>query len=126
MLATLREPPPRGSVQSYVLQALIIRKDQIEYMKTRALVQALVNKEAADGALKEYSDAQMPYLPKIKKDDRSRHIGKLMEEVGRGAFSISPVMQKRVKSKMKTKVVQRSEERLSQDRRLHKKIGGLA
>ena len=93
-------------------------------MKTRAIIQALVNKDAADGALKEYRDQQLPYLPKVQQDDRSRHIKKLMEEVGRGSMSITPVIQKRVKSKMNTKVVQRSEERVEQSNRIAKKIGG--
>jgi len=125
LLATLREPPPRGSVQSYVLQALLIRKDQIEFLKVRALIQATVNKEAADKALSEYRDAQLPYLPKVQKDDRSMHIKKLMEEVGRGEMSITPVMQKRVKSKMRHKVVQRDEARNAQANRIAKKVGGL-
>lgn len=125
LLATLREPPPRGSIQSYVLQALLIRKDQIEYLKVRAIVQATVNKEAADKALSEFRDAQLPYLPKVQKDDRSMHIKKLMEEVGRGEMSITPVMQKRVKSKMRHKVVQRDETRVAQANRIAKKVGGI-
>lgn len=129
MLATLRRPPPRGSAQSYVLQALLLRKDQIEYMRTRAIVQALVNKDAADDALKSYSEAQMPYLVGIKRTDRSQHISKLMSEVSRGPMAVSPVMQKQVKSKLKHRVVAREqvsqEEQLASTRRITKKIGGF-
>lgn len=99
--------------------------DQVEFLKVRAMVQATVNKEAADKALADYRDAQMPYLPKVQKNDRSVHIQKLMEEVGRGQMSITPVMQKRVKSKMKHKVIQRDEERVAQANRVAKKVGGL-
>lgn len=130
MLATLRRLPPRGSAQSYVLQALLLRKDQIEYSRTRALVQAIVNKDAADEALKSYSEAQMPYLVRIKRDDRNQHIKRLMAEVARGAMSITPVMQKQVKSKLKTRVVERDqvskEEQLQTARRISKKVGGYA
>lgn len=83
------------------------------------------NKEMIDSALKEYRDVQMPYLQRVQGDDRSRHIKKLMEEVARGPIGITPVMQKRVSSKLKTRVVQRSEEeRVESSRRLSKKLGG--
>lgn len=115
-------------MQAYVLQALLIRKDQIEYSRTRVIVQAMVtkaNQEAVDAALKDYRDAQMPYLRRVQNDDRSRHIKKLMEEVARGPIGITPVMQKRVSSKLKTRVVQRTEEeRLESSRHLSKKLGG--
>lgn len=126
MLATLRRPPPRGSVQSYVLQALLIRRDHIEYVRTRALVQAIINKDEANNALELYRDAQMPYLPKVKMADRQQTIQKLMSEVARGPMEIKPVMQKSVKSRLKTKVIQRNEEeRLASSRRISNKIGGL-
>lgn len=113
-------------MQAYLLQALLIRKDQIEFTRTRAIVQALVNKDEADNALKTYRDAQMPYLPRIQKDDRQKHIQRLMSEVARGPMQITPVMQPKVRSKLKTRVVQRSEEeRATAQRRLSKKIGGF-
>ena len=108
------------------MQALLIRKDQIEYYRTRAVVQAMVNKEAADEALKNYRDAQMPYLVGIQKTDRSQHIQRLISEVARGPMAITPVMQKQVRSKLKARVVQRTdEERVEFDRKLAKRIGGF-
>jgi len=125
MLATLRRPPPRGSVQAYVLQALLLRRDQVEYTRTRAIIQATINKDAADEALKVYRDTLMPYLSRIQKSDRNQHIKHLMDEVARGPMSIAPVMQKQVKSKLKTRHVARSaEEELASTRRITKKIGG--
>lgn len=126
MLATLRRPPPRGSVQAYVLQALLLRKDQIEYLRTRATIQTLVNKDAAEEALKQFRDALMPYVPRIQKNDRSQHIKRLMDEVARGPMAIAPVVQKQVKSKLKTRHVERDQaEELASVRRISKKIGGL-
>jgi len=124
---TLRRPPPRGSLQSHVLQALLIRKDQIEYMRTRALVQALVSKDDAQKALDDYRDAQMPYLPGVQKNERQNHIKNLMSEVARGAIGITPIMPKQVRSRLRTKIVQRAtqEEQLAQSRRISKKIGGI-
>jgi len=89
------------------------------------MVQATVNKEAADKALADYRDAQLPYLPKVQKNDRSMHIKKLMEEVGRGEMRITPVMQKQVKSKMRHKVIQRDDARATQANRIAKKVGGI-
>jgi len=95
-------------------------------MRTRALVQALVNKEEAQKALDAYRDVQMPYLPRIQKDDRQQHIKRLMDEVARGPIGITPVMPKQVRSRLKTRVIQRSEEEnLAQSRRISKKIGGI-
>jgi hypothetical protein len=96
-------------------------------MRTRAIVQAVVNKDAADEGLKNYSDHLMPYLVRIKKDDRQQHIKRLMDEVKRGALQVTPVMQKQVKSKLKTKVVEREqyeEERVAATRRITKRLGG--
>jgi hypothetical protein len=90
------------------------------------LIQTVINKDAADEALKSFRDVLMPYLPKIQKDDRSQHIKRLMSEVARGPMSITPVMQKSVKSKLKTRHVTRSaEEELASTRRITKKIGGF-
>ncbi len=113
-------------MQAYMLQALLLRKDQIEYMRTHALVQAIVNKEAADEALKSYRGVALPYLAKIQTDDRSQHIKRLMSEVSRGPMQITQVMeQKKVRSKLKTKHIERSsEEQVAMTRRVNKKMGG--
>lgn len=95
-------------------------------MRTRAVIQALVNKEAADKALDDYRDSQMPYLRRTQKDDRQRHIKLLMDEVAKGPIGITPVMPKQVRSRLKTKVIHRSEEeQLAQVRRISKRIGGI-
>lgn len=95
-------------------------------MRTRAVIQSIINKDAADEALKGFRDTLMPYLVRIQKSDRNQHIKHLMDEVARGPMAIAPVMQKQVKSKLKTRHVARSaEEELASTRRITKKIGGL-
>lgn len=106
-----------------VLQALLIRKDQIEYLKNRAIIQALVDKEKAQEALDAYRDSQFPYFQKIQRDQRSEHIKRLAAEVQRGPLAVTPLVQKRVRSKLKTRVVER-EETLEDSRRLSRKISG--
>jgi hypothetical protein len=89
-------------------------------------VQAIINKEEANNALELYRDTQMPYLPKVKRSERQDVIKRLMSEVAKGPMAITPVMQKQVKSKLKTKVIQRSEEeRLVSSRRVASKMGGI-
>jgi hypothetical protein len=68
----------------------------------------------------------MPYLPKVKQTDRQQHIKRLMSEVARGPMAITPVMQKQVRSKLKTKVIQRTEEQVENTRRISQKIGGIS
>lgn len=107
------------------MQALILKRDRIEYAKTRALLQGIVNKEAADGALKEYLHAQMPYLARAQKDERQQHIKRLVDEVARGPMRVTPVMTKQVKSRLKSRVVQRSaEEQSALAKNVSKRIGG--
>lgn len=89
-------------------------------------MQAIINKEEANNALELYRDTQMPYLPKVKRSERQDVIKRLMSEVAKGPMAITPVMQKQVKSKLKTKVIQRSEEeRLVSSRRVASKMGGI-
>lgn len=92
----------------------------------QAIVLGGKDHSVANKALEEYRDTQMPYLPRIQSNDRQQHIKKLMSEVARGPISITPVMQRQVRSKLKTRVVQRSEEeQLAASRRLSRKIGGI-
>ena len=95
-------------------------------MRTLALVQAIVNKEEASKALEAYRDMQMPYLPRVQKVDRQKHIERLMAEVSKGPLKITHVMQKQAKSKLRSRVVQRSQaEQAAADKRLSGKIGGI-
>jgi hypothetical protein len=95
-------------------------------MRTRAIVQALVNKDKAQEALESYRDTQMPYLQSVQNKDRQQHIKRLMDEVSKGALKVTPIMPKQVRSRLKTRVVQRTEEeQRAQSRRLSKQIGGI-
>ena len=90
------------------------------------MIQALVNKDEAQKALDDYRDSQMPYLRRIQKTDRQQHIKRLMDEVARGPIGITPVVPKQVRSKLRTKVIQRTEEeQLAQSQRISKRIGGF-
>jgi hypothetical protein len=90
------------------------------------VIQAIVNAEKVQEALDEYRDLQFPYFQKLQKTQRSSHIKQLMDEVKRGGIVVTPVSQaKKVKSKLKTRVLERmSQEQVEVARRISKKIGG--
>lgn len=97
-------------------------------MRTRAIVQAVVNKDAAEAALKEYRDTLMPYLPRAEADDKQQHIKRLVGEVARGPISVTPVVQKQVRSRLKTKMAARPEASPTVEatvRKMYKKLGGF-
>lgn len=92
----------------------------------KAVVQAVVNHEAAQEALDSFREAQIPYYESQQKKHRSEHIKKLMEEVNKGPIKITRVYGKpNVKSALRTRVVKR--ERVQNERlsRLSKKMGGV-
>ena len=123
LLATLKAPPPRGSVQSYILQALLLKREQIDYMRTRAIVQALVNKEAGQAAMDLLREVQFPYFKATQQRDREHHIKKLMDEVSKGPLVITPHIEKRVRSRLKTRVLQRTaSERADSANRISRKL----
>jgi ACT domain-containing protein len=121
----LHEPPPRGSLQDIVLQALLIRKDQIEYAKTRAIVQAIYDKENAQTALDQYRDAQFPYYQKLNRQEKDDRIKQLKEWIGQGSMTIRPLWAKKAKSRLKTKALSRDPaDRAEATRRVSRKMKG--
>lgn len=103
-----------------------MRRDQSEYWKVKAIVQAVVNHEAAQEALDSFREVQIPYYEGQQKKQRAEHIKKLMEEINRGPLQITRVYGKPgVKSSLRTRVVKR--ERVQNERlsRLSKKMGGV-
>jgi hypothetical protein len=107
LLQTLRAPPPKGSLRELVLTLLIIKKEQIEYQKVRALAQAIVDQKAGVEAFADYSEAAFPWKKTQKKRDSAQFIDFLNEEIKRGPISIDLTKQeKKVVSKLRTKMVQ--------------------
>lgn len=84
--------------------------DVIDYLRTRALVAAIVDKDKAQEALDNFRDNRIPYYKASKQRDKEHHIKRLMGEVGRGALSIKPVagFGNPVRSKLRTKYIDAS------------------
>lgn len=105
--------------------ALLVKKDQIEYMKTRTLVQSIINHEEAQKALEAYRDVQFPYLPNVKKTENQEHIDRLKKEVARGPLVIRAFPERKMKSKLKTRVEKMTPEQRDISKRLSSKLGRL-
>lgn len=98
----------------------------IEHVRLRALAQAIVNKEKAAEAFDEYRNEAFPWITTQKKRDRQAHIDLLSQEVARGGLSIQAVREDKVRSRLKTRVVERTVDRDHKDLdSFYKKIGRI-
>ena len=126
MFQTLREPPPRGSLRESVLILFVLQKEQIEHARLRALAQGIVNKEKAVEAFEQYQNTAFPWIKTQKRRDAQTHIKLLAEEVKRGGLGIRPLWEKPMRSRMKTRIVERKEGSVRSDKAmndLYSKLG---
>lgn len=121
MYQTLREPPKRGSLRESVLILYVLQKEQVEHARLRALAQGIVNKEKAVEAFEQYQQTAFPWIETQKRRDAQGFIKLLSEEVKRGAMGIRPLWEKPLRSRLKTRVVQRRSESAMDD--LYGKLG---
>lgn len=123
MLSTLRELPPRGSLQESVLILLHMKHEEINHARIRALAQIMVNKEKGPEVFEEYMKSAFPWIETVKKRTNQEQIKVLLEEVNKGALSIKgPLWQKPIQSRLKARVVERNRSNEEIDA-LYKKLG---
>lgn len=128
MLATLREPPPKGSLRESVLLMYVLKRDQVEHGRLRALATAIINKEKAGEAFDDYMKQAFPWLESQKSRDHQRNITLLKEEIKRnaGGFGIKPLWEakNKIRSRLKTRVVEGGIPRPKKEMdALYKKLG---
>jgi hypothetical protein len=113
---------------------LILKKEFIEYSRLRALAQSIINKEKGPEAFEEFRHTAFPWVDTQQKRDREQNIKVLQDEIKRGALSIQPLQDntKKIRSRLKTKVVESSEPVLAAnkrstpgERKLYAKIGSI-
>lgn len=111
---------------------LILKKEQIESHRLRALAQAFVNKEKGPDAFAEFRETAFPWIKTQQKRDQLAHIKLLEEEIRRGVLGVTPMVDntKQVRSRLKTKVVDASrpepQRRSSSEmRKLYSKMGSV-
>ncbi len=102
LLQTLRELPPSGSLQEWVLTLLLLKKEEIEHARELAFAQIFVNKGKAQEAWETYQKIARPYIQTAQSEQKQDSIKKLLEEVKRGPLGIRPLWQKPVRSRLRS------------------------
>ena len=88
----------------------VLKKEQVEHARLRALAQAIIAKEKGKEVFDEYMKVAFPWLETQKKRDKSDHVQILLEEVKKGGLSIKPLWQEqKMRSRLKMQVVEREE-----------------
>jgi hypothetical protein len=109
LLASLREPPQTGSLQESILLLYVLKKEQIEHARLRALAQAIVAKDKGKEVFDDYMRTAFPWLEAQKKNTHTEVIKALNAEVQRGGLGIKPLWQAtKMHSRLKTKIVEKN------------------
>ncbi len=86
----------------------VLKKEQIEHARLRALAQAIISKDKGKEVFDDYMKVAFPWLETQKQRDRSDHVRILLDEVKKGGLSIRPLWQEtKMRSRMRTVVVDR-------------------
>lgn len=86
----------------------VLKKEQIEHARLRALAQAIVSKDKGKEVFEEYMNVAFPWLETAKKRERADHVRLLMDEVKKGSLGIRPLWQDtQMRSRLRTRVVER-------------------
>lgn len=85
----------------------ILKKEEIEAAKTRALVQAMLKQEAGPDAWTDFFRLAFPWVQTAKKREEKETVKLLMDEIKRGPLAVYAQQDRTFRSRLKTKVVQR-------------------
>jgi hypothetical protein len=111
LLAALQEPPPPGSLQESALMLLVLQLEQVEHEKFRALITTIIKPEKGAEAFDEYLNKAFPYIKGTEEKEKQQNINKLMKEIKRGVLVVKsmPDGKKSMKSRLKTRIIERTE-----------------
>jgi hypothetical protein len=103
---TLQKPPPKGSLQEWVLILYLDRVEAIEHAKFRALAQILLvagsdDQSAGTEAFEDYMKQAFPNAETRKKKKQEDMMNALKEWVGLGALGVTPMPMLTTKGKSK-------------------------
>jgi hypothetical protein len=87
----------------------VLKKEQIEHARLRALAQAIVSKDKGKEVFDDYMKTAFPWLEAQKKNTHTEVIRALNAEVQRGGLGIKPLWQAtKMHSRLKTKIVEKT------------------
>jgi hypothetical protein len=125
LLQTLRAPPKVGSLLESVLVLMLMKQENIEHARFRALAQILINKESGVEAFEEYMKVAFPYLEATKRKQSEAVAHMIDQEIKRGPIVVRPQQTTVVKSKMRNTISNREKgQTRDQADALYKKMGG--
>jgi hypothetical protein len=107
----MREPPPKGSLRESVLMLYVLKKEMVEHARLRALAQSIVAKDKGVEAFDDYQKVAFPWFETQKKREKLDHLKLLFEEVKRGGLAVTPMAEKPMRSRLKTRVIEREAQR---------------
>jgi hypothetical protein len=86
----------------------VLKKEQVEHARLRALAQAIIEKDKGKEVFEEYMKVAFPWLETQKEREKEDHVRILMNEVKQGGLTVQPLWQEqRMRSRLKTLVVER-------------------
>ena len=105
----------------------VLKKEQIEHARLRALAQAIIAKDKGKEVFDEYMKVAFPWLETQKMRDKDAHILILTEEVKKGGLSVKPLWQEKMRSKLKHRVVARetATKTREEQNKLYEKLGKI-
>lgn len=103
----------------------VLKKEQVEHARLRALAQAVISKDKGKEAFDEYMKVAFPWLATSKRRERDDHVKVLLEEVKKGGLGIKPLWEEKMRSRLKHKVIEREPVQKTRDEmnQLYKKLG---
>lgn len=101
---------------------LLMKLENIEHARTRALAQILIDQEAGSKAFEEYMKIAFPYMEASKSRDKAEVMKAMNEFIKAGPIGVRPLPMPKMRSKLKTRVVNRGVNRETANK-LYEKIG---
>jgi len=128
LLQTLQALPPQGTLQESVIILLLMKIENIEHARFRALAQLIIDKDSGVKAFEEYMKIAFPYMEASKREERNKHIELLKREMGffKHGIGVRALPQPKVRSRVKTQVSRRQEPRSTKDMdALYSRMGAM-
>lgn len=100
-----------GSIQELVLTLLLMKREQIEHARLRALAQIQIDPKQGMTAFEEYMKLAFPWAETVKKRETAAHMKLLEAEIKKGPLAVTAARDetKKMRSRLKAKVVERTE-----------------
>lgn len=102
---------------------MVVKQETIEHAKFRALSQIIIDKDKGIEAFEEYMKLAFPYLEATKKKEKKDHIKLLQHEVSRGALTVRPVQDSKLKSRIAAARSRTQPQSPAEEKRIYKRIG---